>query len=72
MDLACRGLWADTSGVGLVGAANLILSPELNIALCNMNFLSHEGKCYSFDQRASGYARGRVLPCQSSNRCRGP
>jgi acyl transferase domain-containing protein/NADPH:quinone reductase-like Zn-dependent oxidoreductase/SAM-dependent methyltransferase len=58
MDLACQGLWAGTSDMAIVGAANLILSPELNIALCNMNFLSPDGKCYSFDNRASGYARG--------------
>lgn len=58
LDLACQGLWAGTSDTAIVGAANLILSPELNIALCNMNFLSPDGKCYSFDHRASGYARG--------------
>lgn len=34
------------------------MSPEMNITLSNMNFLSPDGKCYSFDHRASGYARG--------------
>jgi acyl transferase domain-containing protein/NADPH:quinone reductase-like Zn-dependent oxidoreductase/SAM-dependent methyltransferase len=58
MDLACQGMWAGTSDTAIVGGANLILSPELNIALCNMNFLSPDGKCFSFDHRASGYARG--------------
>ena len=28
------------------------------MALCNMNFLSPDGRCYSFDDRANGYARG--------------
>jgi acyl transferase domain-containing protein/NADPH:quinone reductase-like Zn-dependent oxidoreductase/SAM-dependent methyltransferase len=58
MDLACQGLWAGQTDMAIVAAANLILSPELNIALSNMNFLSPDGKCYSFDHRASGYARG--------------
>lgn len=43
---------------GIVAGANLIYSPEMNIALSNMNFLSADGKCFSFDHRANGYARG--------------
>lgn len=42
----------------IVAGANLICSPELNIALSNMSFLSPEGRCHSFDHRANGYARG--------------
>ena len=30
----------------------------MSIAFSNMNFLSPDGLCYSFDQRANGYARG--------------
>lgn len=30
----------------------------MNIALSNMGFLSQDSKCYSFDHRANGYARG--------------
>lgn len=58
MDLACQGLWAGQTEMAIVAATNLILSPELNIALSNMNFLSPGGKCFSFDHRASRYARG--------------
>ncbi|ORX93617.1 reducing type I polyketide synthase [Clohesyomyces aquaticus] len=59
IDTACSsGSLAGTNDMALVGATNLILSPELNIALSNMNFLSRDGKCYSFDDWASGYARG--------------
>lgn len=44
---------------GLVCGSNLILNPETNmIPLSNMNFLSPDSKCYSFDHRANGYARG--------------
>jgi acyl transferase domain-containing protein len=41
-----------------VAGSALMLSPEMNIALSNMNFLSPDSKCYSFDSRANGYARG--------------
>ncbi|MCJ1437217.1 hypothetical protein MMC27_006603 [Xylographa pallens] len=58
LDLACNQLWSGGSNMGIVAGANLIFSPEMNIALSNMNFLSPDGKCYSFDHRANGYARG--------------
>ncbi|KAF1971022.1 thiolase-like protein [Bimuria novae-zelandiae CBS 107.79] len=60
MYLACQGLWvrSGNTDVAIVGAPNPVLSPELNIALSNISFLSTEGKCFSFDHRASGYARG--------------
>lgn len=41
-----------------MGSANIIFSTEMNISLSNMNFLSPDGRCYSFDDRANGYARG--------------
>ena len=45
--------------MGLVGGASLILTPDaLMIPLGNAGFLSPDGKCYSFDHRANGYARG--------------
>lgn len=36
----------------------LLLSPELTVLLSNMSFLSPDSRCYSFDARANGYARG--------------
>jgi acyl transferase domain-containing protein len=36
----------------------MLLGPELSTILSNMNFLSPDGLCYSFDHRASGYSRG--------------
>lgn len=42
----------------IAAGANIICSPEMNIALSSMNFLSSGSQCYSFDHRASGYARG--------------
>ncbi|KAL9581646.1 MAG: hypothetical protein Q9212_003778, partial [Teloschistes hypoglaucus] len=58
LDLACQGLKSGTSNAALVAGANLICSPEMNIALSNMSMLSPDGRCHSFDHRANGYARG--------------
>ena len=35
-----------------------MLSPENSVLLGNMNFLSPDGRSFSFDERANGYARG--------------
>ena len=45
----------------LVAGASLIHNLETWIGLSNMNFLSPDSKCYSFDDRANGYARGEGL-----------
>lgn len=58
LDTACQGLWAGRSDTAIVGAPNLILSPEMNVSMSHMNFLSKDGKCFSFDHRANGYGRG--------------
>lgn len=34
------------------------MDPELSTALSELNFLSPDSTCYSFDHRANGYARG--------------
>lgn len=39
----------------------MLISPETSILLGNMNFLSPDSRCYSFDHRANGYARGEGL-----------
>lgn len=41
----------------MLGASTL-LTPEASLHLANLNFLSPDGCCYSFDARANGYARG--------------
>ena len=38
--------------------ANLLLDPSIFQVLANQGFLSPDGVCYSFDERANGYARG--------------
>lgn len=41
-----------------MAGSNLIVGPELFLTLTNMNFLSPDSRCFSFDDRANGYARG--------------
>jgi acyl transferase domain-containing protein len=41
-----------------VVGSTLLLSPESTIMLSTMNFLSPDGRSYTFDDRANGYARG--------------
>ena len=42
----------------LVGAANLLISPENTVAVSQANMLSADGFCKTFDASADGYARG--------------
>ena len=43
----------------LVAGVNLMLAPDSSfIHLSNMGFFSTDGRCYSFDARANGYAKG--------------
>jgi 3-oxoacyl-(acyl-carrier-protein) synthase/SAM-dependent methyltransferase/acyl carrier protein len=41
----------------IVGAANLILSPEMNVSFSRTRMLSRDGRCKTFDARADGYVR---------------
>jgi acyl transferase domain-containing protein len=45
----------------LVTGINLILQPEISVLLSDMNFLSPDGVCYSFDHRRNGYGRGEGM-----------
>ncbi|OJJ49991.1 hypothetical protein ASPZODRAFT_109969 [Penicilliopsis zonata CBS 506.65] len=58
LHLACQSLRAGESKMSIVGGSNLLLNPQTFIALSNLGLLSNEGKCFSFDHRASGYGRG--------------
>ncbi|KAI5921037.1 putative polyketide synthase [Camillea tinctor] len=58
MDLACQSLRARQSSLALVTGSSIMLSPEMSLYMTNMNVLSPNSLCYSFDHRANGYARG--------------
>jgi acyl transferase domain-containing protein len=57
LHLACQSLRAGECSVALVGACNLILSPELSIACSRSGILSSDGRCKFGDARADGIAR---------------
>ncbi|KAK6948366.1 hypothetical protein Daesc_010132 [Daldinia eschscholtzii] len=59
LHLACQSLLQDESEMGLVCGAQLQLEPRsMSIPLSRLKFLSPDGHCYSFDERANGYSRG--------------
>ncbi|PHH70644.1 hypothetical protein CDD80_5875 [Ophiocordyceps camponoti-rufipedis] len=58
LDMACQSMRSGDSSAALVIGTNLVLGPEGSIFLSNMNFLSPDSKCFCFDARANGYARG--------------
>ena len=41
-----------------MAGANVLLTVDTCLSLTNMNFLSPDSRCYSFDERANGYSRG--------------
>ncbi len=56
--LACQALRAGDCRMALAGGANLILSPQLFIALSHSRMLAPDGRCKTFDAAADGFARG--------------
>ncbi|KIL88308.1 polyketide synthase [Fusarium avenaceum] len=55
---AVRDLRSGSSGMAVIGGANLMLNPDMFKALGSIGVLSPDGKSYSFDSRANGYGRG--------------
>ncbi|PYI05349.1 polyketide synthase [Aspergillus sclerotiicarbonarius CBS 121057] len=58
VDLACQSIWGGDANMGIAIGCNIILAPEMTIGLDNLGLLSRDSRCYSFDSRANGYARG--------------
>jgi len=58
MHLACQSLRQRECDLAFSGGANLMLSPEMTIALCELQALSPDGRCATFDAAANGYVRG--------------
>ncbi|KAH8883107.1 putative polyketide synthase [Thozetella sp. PMI_491] len=63
LHLACQSLRAGETKQALVAGANVMLSHEPTISMTMMRFLSPDGRCYSFDERANGYSRGEGVGC---------
>ena len=58
LHLASESLRKKESNMAIVGAANLILTPELYVGLSKLGSMSTDGKCKAFDENADGYVRG--------------
>ncbi|KAL0938515.1 polyketide synthase [Colletotrichum truncatum] len=61
--LACQSIRLGECSAALVSAANLLNGPELWSMLDTVGVLSSEGKCFSYDHRASGFGRGEGSAC---------
>jgi acyl transferase domain-containing protein len=55
--LACQSLRRRESDLALAGGVNLLLSPVTMALVAELQALSPEGRCKSFDARASGFVR---------------
>lgn len=55
--LACQSLRSGESTLALAGGVNLMLSPDLFIALSHSRMLAPDGRCKTFDAAADGFSR---------------
>ncbi|KAK1689375.1 beta-ketoacyl synthase domain-containing protein [Colletotrichum godetiae] len=55
---ACHGLRAGESKMAIVAGTQLVLSPDQIIPMSSVGMTNPDGKCYVFDSRGAGYARG--------------
>ncbi|KAH8815396.1 iterative type I polyketide synthase [Xylogone sp. PMI_703] len=58
MHLACQSLKVGESDMSVVSGVTMISFPTDITSMGHHGFLSPDGRCYSFDYRANGYARG--------------
>ncbi|OQE83792.1 hypothetical protein PENNAL_c0030G06593 [Penicillium nalgiovense] len=58
LHLACQSLLSGDAKQAIAAGSSLILGPEVMVTMSMMRFLSPDGRCYAFDERANGYARG--------------
>ncbi|KAF6828375.1 KR domain-containing protein [Colletotrichum plurivorum] len=59
LHLACQSILAGESEMSVVCGSNTYSTPEcMSFPLSNAGFLSPDGRSYSFDRKANGYARG--------------
>lgn len=63
LHLACQAITTSTADCrqAIVGGVNLMLIPDQMSTMTPLHFLSPDSQCYSFDDRANGYARGEGI-----------
>ncbi|PNY25088.1 Polyketide synthase [Tolypocladium capitatum] len=59
--LAAQSLRNGESSLAIAGGSGMILTPNTIMPMTALNFLSPDGKCYTFDARANGYGRGEGI-----------
>ncbi len=55
--LACQSIWGGSADSAIAGGVNIIINPESTLMMSKGNFLSPDGRCKAFDDRANGYVR---------------
>ena len=55
--LACQSLRLGESRMALAGGVNLILNPEITVALSRSHMMAPDGRCKAFDAAADGFVR---------------
>jgi myxalamid-type polyketide synthase MxaB len=55
---ACQSIWSGECARALAGGVNLMFGPNYPILMSKGRFLSPDGRCKAFDERANGYGRG--------------
>ncbi|KAL2132992.1 hypothetical protein VTI74DRAFT_3062 [Chaetomium olivicolor] len=55
---ACQSIRTGESDLAIVGASQLILHPDQTLTMNQIGMMNPDGKCYVFDDRGDGYARG--------------
>ena len=58
LTLACDRIRSGATGMAIAGGVSLIADPQAGLALANLGALSPDGRCFTFDDRASGFVRG--------------
>lgn len=56
--LAVQSLRRDECSMALAGGVNLILGPDITIALSKSRMMAPDGRCKAFDAQADGFVRG--------------
>lgn len=58
LHLATQSILNGECDFAITGGANVMLRPEMSVAMSQAGFLSSDGRSKSFDSRADGYGRG--------------
>ncbi|KAL6231640.1 hypothetical protein BDW75DRAFT_243734 [Aspergillus navahoensis] len=57
LHLACQALRLGETDKAIVGGTNLLLGPDMTVAMSALHMINEDGRCYPFDSRGAGYGR---------------